>query len=114
MIHTKIVETNITVIGPGVKRLTALNAKTFKDEVAALINGGATQIVIDFQEVNFLDSSGLGALVGVLKKIGHRGDLVVAGLNSDVQQMFRICRMDRVFTVYSNAEEALRMMVEAR
>jgi anti-sigma B factor antagonist len=53
-------------------------------------------------------------LVGVLKKIGHRGDLVVSGLNSDVQQMFRICRMDRVFTVYSDVNTAVQTMAEAQ
>lgn len=114
MIHTTEFDPNITVVRPGVERLTAVNAKTFKDEVSDLINNGATQLIIDFQEVAFLDSSGLGALVGVLKKIGHRGDLVVAGLNSDVQQMFRICRMDRVFTVHATAEAAVQSMVETQ
>jgi anti-sigma B factor antagonist len=114
MIHTTQLNPNITVVRPGVERLTAVNAKTFKEEVSLLINSGATQLIIDFQDVAFLDSSGLGALVGVLKKIGHRGDLVVSGLNSDVQQMFRICRMDRVFTVYSDVNTAVQTMAEAQ
>jgi anti-sigma B factor antagonist len=84
----------------------------FKDEVADVINGGANRVVIDFKNVSFLDSSGLGALVGVLKKIGHRGELVVSGLNNDVQQMFRICRMDRVFKVYVDVDSAVQSMVE--
>lgn len=113
MIHTTQYAPKLTVVRPGVERLTAVNSKVFKEEVSVLIVGGATQLVIDFQEVAFLDSSGLGALVGVLKKIGHRGDLAVSGLNSDVQQMFRICRMDRVFTVYSDVDTAVQTMAEA-
>ncbi|WP_019954940.1 STAS domain-containing protein [Yoonia vestfoldensis] len=112
MIHTTTFDNGFTIIRPGAARLTAANAKTFKDEVTDIINGGANRVVIDFKNVSFLDSSGLGALVGVLKKVGHRGELVVSGLNSDVQQMFRICRMDRVFTVYKDVETATQSMAE--
>lgn len=113
MIHKTNFDENITIIRPGTERLTAINAKIFKDEVVQAIDGGATQIVIDFNGVSFLDSSGLGALVGVLKKIGHRGELAVSGLNSDVQQMFSICRMDQVFAVYRDAQTAAQSMAEA-
>lgn len=113
MIHTTTHPAGITVVRPGVDRLTASNAKVFKDEMSEVIGNGATQIVVDFAEVAFLDSSGLGALVGVLKKIGHRGDLVVSGLGADAAQMFKICRMERVFTVYSDVETALRKIAES-
>ncbi|MDA9207302.1 STAS domain-containing protein [Octadecabacter sp.] len=112
MIHTTTYDSDITVIRPGVDRLTAVNAKAFKDDVSALINEGSSQLIVDFQDVTFLDSSGLGALVGVLKKIGHRGDLAVSGLNADVSQMFKICRMDRVFSTYASVDAALKKMAE--
>lgn len=113
MIHSTTHAADITVVRPGVERLTAINAKTFKEEVVALVEAGAGRLVIDFKDTSFLDSSGLGALTGVLKKIGHRGDLVVCGLSSDVEQMFRICRMDRVFTIYRNEAAALQALSEA-
>ncbi|MGJ8624497.1 MAG: STAS domain-containing protein [Yoonia sp.] len=112
MIHTTQHPNDITVIRPGVERLTAVNAKAFKDAVVALIEGGVSQLVLDFSDVSFVDSSGLGALVGVLKRIGHRGDLVVCGLNSDVAQMFQICRMDKVFTVHNTVDAAVQKMAE--
>jgi anti-sigma B factor antagonist len=112
MIHTTQHENDITVIRPGTQRLTAQNAKTFKDEVVELIDGGASQLVVDFSEVSFLDSSGLGALVGVLKKVGHRGEMLISGLNSEVEQMFRICRMDRVFNTYPNVNAAIQNLRE--
>jgi anti-sigma B factor antagonist len=112
VIHTTKLDEDITIIRPGAERLTAANAKMFKDEVTDIINGGANRVIIDLKNVSFLDSSGLGALVGVLKKIGYRGDLVVSGLNSDVQQMFRICRMNRVFAVYKDVDTAVQSMAE--
>ncbi len=112
MIHTTQHPKDITVVRPGVERLTAVNAKAFKDAVVALIEDGASQLIIDFGTVTFVDSSGLGALVGVLKRVGHRGDLVVCGLNADVAQMFQICRMDKVFTVYTSADAAVQKLAE--
>lgn len=112
MIHSSTHNDAITVVRPGVDRLTAINAKTFKDEVVDLINAGAGMLVIDFSSTSFLDSSGLGALTGVLKKIGHRGELAVSGLNSDVMQMFKICRMDRVFSIYPTQADAIQALSE--
>ena len=113
MIHTRLHNARVTVVRPGVERLTALHAKAFKAEVSDLIDSGANQIVVDLDDVFFLDSSGLGALVGVLKKVGHRGDLVIAGLTEDVALMFRICPMDRVFRIYRDVEIAVQKMAEA-
>ena len=112
MIHTTQHDPDVTVVRPGVERLTAANATGFKNEVVALVEDGHSQIIIDFAAVLFLDSSGLGALVGVLKKIGHRGDLLVCGLNGDVDQMFRVCRMDRVFPIHRDVDAALQMLRE--
>lgn len=112
MIHTTSHDDGITVVRPSAERLTAVNATEFKKDVVALIDQDASQIIIDFENVSFLDSSGLGALVGVLKKIGHRGDLLVCGLNSDVLQMFRVCRMDRVFAIHKDVDAALRAIRE--
>jgi len=92
--------------------LTAANATAFKEALVGLIDQGNSQLVIDFSTVTFLDSSGLGALVGVLKKIGHRGDLLVCGLISDVEQMFQVCRMDRVFGIHPNVEIAVQTLKE--
>lgn len=112
MIHTTAHNMGITAIRPGVDRLTAANAKTFKEDVTQLIDSGSAQLVVDFSDVTFVDSSGLGALVGVLKKIGHRGDLAVCGLNSDVAQMFKICRMDQVFKTFRSVDVAVEKMAE--
>lgn len=113
MIKTTTHNAGITAIRPGVERLTAANAKAFKDDVSQLIEGGAAQLVVDFSDVSFVDSSGLGALVGILKKIGYRGDLAVAGLNADVVQMFKICRMDSVFKTSATVDQAVEKMAEA-
>lgn len=112
MIHTSTFDGGVMVVRPGTERLTAVNAGAFKEDVSKLIEAGTSQLVIDFEEVTFLDSSGLGALVGIMKKIGHRGDVAVCGLDSDLQLMFRISRMDKVFTAYPDAKAAVIGVLE--
>lgn len=107
MIFTTDEAKGVCVVTPGVERLTAATANAFKNEVCALVDAGRDQLVIDFSAVSFLDSSGLGALVGVLKKIGNRGEIAVCGLADGVEQMFRITRMDRVFTSYGTVKMAV-------
>lgn len=110
MISKKVHDQEVTVIRPGAERLTAENANSFRTEVMALIDAGATRVVVDLEGVSFLDSTGLGALVGVLKKLGNHGKFAISGLNLDVDRMFRLCRMDRVFKVFHDKDAAVQSM----
>ncbi|EPX75437.1 STAS domain-containing protein [Salipiger mucosus] len=113
MIKTSVHEDlGLCVVKPTVERLTAANATTFKEEVIALLDQKHDRLVIDLAEVSFIDSSGIGALVGVLKRVGTRGEIVVCNLASSVQQMFRITRMDRVFSAYRDVDAAIQALKE--
>jgi len=88
-------------------RLDAAGAVQFKDQMRNLSEEGPERIVLDLQEVEFLDSSGLGAVVAALKAI-HKGQtLALADLNPAVQKVFHLTRMDTVFSIYENADLAL-------
>jgi anti-sigma B factor antagonist len=56
--------------------------------------------------VDFIDSSGLGAIVSALKTIGRNGDLVLCGIKETVMSLFRLTRMDRVFRIFTDQGEA--------
>jgi anti-sigma B factor antagonist len=92
------------------KRLDAKIAVSFKDQMATLINQGNTNIVLDLSNVDFVDSSGLGAIVTSLKLLGRKGDLVVAGVKNDVMTMFTLTRMDRVFQMFPTAADAVNAL----
>lgn len=104
---------DITVITPDGERLTAANATHFKEQVIAHVDGGHSRLVVDMSGVSFVDSAGLGALVGVLKRIGNRGDIVVCGLADGVRQMFELTRMNRIFTEYSDRAAAVTALKDA-
>ena len=94
-------------------RLDAANAPTFKDRMARAIDQGDVRIVLDMGGVDFVDSSGLGALVGALKRVGSRGDLALASLRPPVQKAFKLTRMDRVFQIFPDTDSAMGRLKEA-
>lgn len=101
---------NATIATVTEKRLDAKIAVSFKEEMAALINAGATTVVLDLGGVGFVDSSGLGAIVTSLKLIGRKGDLLVTGVKDDVMTMFTLTRMDRVFQMFPTTDDALNSL----
>ncbi len=97
----------VTVLAPTAKRLDATVAPTFKQEVVKLIEGGDSRLVLDLGTVEFLDSSGLGAMVSILKALGQRGTVVVCGVRGSVLSLFQLTRMDKVFAILPTREDAV-------
>ena len=94
------------VLIPG-KALDASNSKDFKAGIAPLLTPGA-KIVLDLGNLDFVDSSGLGAMVSSLRQIsGVGGDLKLCGLKKPVRALIELVRMHRVFEIYNTRDEAL-------
>ena len=90
--------TVVTVAGP---RLDVACAQGFRREMTDLIDNGATYLVFDMSQVEFMDSSGLGAVVGVMKSMGKKGRIELACLQPTVRKVFRLTRMDQVFRIHN-------------
>lgn len=100
----------LTVIRPRVRRLDASVAPAFKREVGALVAAGMRHFVVDLGDVRFLDSSGLGALVSILKSAGFQGQMSLCGVGGSVQNLFRLTRMDKVFVIDADLAAARRRL----
>lgn len=87
-------------------RIDAAAAIQFKDAVRQAAGDTADRVVLDLSSVGFLDSSGLGALVAAMKLLGAGRRLELAGLTPNVERVFRLTRMDSVFTIHPSAEDA--------
>jgi anti-sigma B factor antagonist len=87
-------------------RFGADKAGPFKEYMTRYLQGGNRRVVLDLSKVDFIDSSGLGAILSVLKMMGKDGELAVCGLTDPVASMFKLTRMDRVFTIHKTAELA--------
>jgi anti-sigma B factor antagonist len=94
------------VIGLKEKRLDAVIAMKFRDAVIERIDPGQARVVLDMACVNFMDSSGLGALVAVLKHVGNDGSLHLCGVTPGVMAVLRLTRMDRALRTFDSREAA--------
>jgi anti-sigma B factor antagonist len=88
-------------------RLVADKAQPFKDAVARYYTNGPISLVLDMGKVEFIDSTGLGAILSVLKRMPKGSELLVCRLNEAVTNMFMLTRMDRVFTICKTVDEAV-------
>jgi anti-sigma B factor antagonist len=88
-------------------RIDAASAIQFKERMRSLVQGTEPRVLLDMSRVNFLDSSGLGAVVAVMKLMGADRRLELAGLTPTVQKVFRLTRMESIFTIHPSLPEGL-------
>ncbi|MCU0826771.1 MAG: STAS domain-containing protein [Tabrizicola sp.] len=88
-------------------RIDAATAIQFKERMRDITAGGTQRVVLDLARVQFLDSSGLGAIVAVKKLLGPDRVLELSGLTPTVEKVFRLTRMDSVFTIHPTLEAAV-------
>ncbi len=86
-------------------RIDAAVAIQFKDRMREVAKDGG-RIILDLGQVDFVDSSGLGAIVAVMKFLAPNGKLELAALTANVGKVFHMTRMDSVFTIHASAPAA--------
>ncbi len=92
-------------------RIDAAGAVQFKDRMRELTQADNPRVVLDMSRVAFLDSSGLGAVVAVMKALGPERKLELSGLTATVQKVFRLTRMDSVFIIHDQLPDGMRNAV---
>jgi len=89
-------------------RIDAAVAIEFKETIRAEAEATEGPVILDLSNVTFLDSSGLGAVVAVMKLLGSSRPLELAGLTDPVAKVFRLTRMDSIFTIHPSVPSDLR------
>ena len=88
-------------------RLNMVSAPKLREFVTDVIAGGSSRIVVNLEKTAFMDSSGLGALIGCLKAARQAGgDLRIAAVQPQVNMERKLTSMDKVLTAYPTAEAA--------
>jgi len=88
-------------------RIDAAVALSFKETMRAETEDAPSQVILNLEQVQFVDSSGLGAIVATMKAMGSSRSLALAGLTPTVEKVFRLTRMDSVFSLYPSLDDAL-------
>ena len=97
----------VLLVTPNESRLDAGVAQSFKSKMSELVEAGHVDIVIDLSKVTLIDSSGLGVLVSILKKLGEKGEIRLCGLRDNIKSLFQLTRLDKVFAIYHSQAEAV-------
>jgi len=98
---------DVLVLTPREARIDADLAPEFKAEMLNLVKKGHFNIVVNFSAVDFIDSSGLGALVSAFKEIGDRGQIKLCELRDGLTSIFSLTRLDSIFSIHQSETEAI-------
>lgn len=98
---------NLMVVRIHERRLDARIATDFKSKLNQLVRSGNVNIVLNLSQVDFIDSSGLGALVSVLKAVGNNGEIKLCGVREGVRSIFELTRLDQIFSFHYSEQEAI-------
>ncbi|MCP4567873.1 MAG: STAS domain-containing protein [FCB group bacterium] len=110
----KIVETGSVNVLSLQGKMDLANAGLLKAEVKTLLEAGKCKVHLDMQGVDFINSSGLGALVSIMKEIRvFKGRLTMSGLAPYVNEIFEITQLSHVFEIFDTVESAQASYAEA-
>ncbi len=85
------------------------NRQELKQKVLEELEKGERKFVVDFEKTGYIDSSGLGVLVSLSKKIREQGgELRLANLNEDLRTLFELTKLDTLFHIADSREAALQ------
>ena len=104
-IHERI-EDGILFLRPLFDRIDTGTAPCLRETLAERVRGGNQVIVLNLDEVKFMDSCGLGALVSALRLLGGRGDLILCNLHEGISSTLRVTGMDQVLPVFEDEQRA--------
>ena len=100
-------QNSVMIITPHLRRIDASVATEFKSRLIELVDKGSEKIVINLSEVDFIDSSGLGVLVLILRKIGPNGKIRLCKVHDSVRSIFELTRLNEVFDIHKTVEGAV-------
>ncbi len=88
-------------------RLTAANSKQLRAELKHICKEGGTKLVMDIAALEFMDSTGLGILVGWLQKArSEQGDIVLLNPTPEIKVLLELTRLDQIFSIYEDRQTA--------
>ncbi len=98
----------ISILNIPLENLDAQNSNEFKRQISDSLDEHP-QMIFDLSGVQFIDSSGLGAILSILRRLkSSGGDLKLCCLTEQVKMLFKMVRMNKVFDVFENREDAVK------
>lgn len=101
------VEKDVTVVKV-TGELDVFSSPRLREQLLDVIDTGPVRLVVDLSGVTFLDSTGLGVLVGIYHRLRARnGTMSFVGANERVRRVFRVTQLTKIFALYDDLDQAL-------
>ncbi len=95
--------TIIRIVKKGVNSLDINNIDTLKEKLDEIISSGKTKVLVDFSNITYVDSSGLGGLMDAMKKLKEKGgELGILSISKDVLEVFAATKVAQFFKFYKS------------
>ncbi len=89
-------------------------AETFRDLFKTLVQQGKTQVIINLRDIEWISSTGIGILIRGYKTVREAGgDFVIVRVGDRTQQVFNVLRLDHIFTIVADEDEAVKHFEKA-
>ena len=86
--------------------IDGISGNEIREQAIQLLNKGKKIILVDCQDISFMNSAGIGALVAALKAINNEGgEFYLCSLSSQVKIIFKMTKMNRIFQIFASREE---------
>ncbi len=101
---------DVTVVSfKDIIRFNALITEQVKEELKALFLSPHTKLVLDLTGIQFIDSSGFGVFLSVMKTANNNyGYFKISNINEGVMELFKLLQLHNVFEIYNKREDALK------
>ena len=87
------------------------SAPTLKEHTWRVIDSGARRVIVDLSRVSFMDSTGLGVLIGALKRLRTaHGSLALVVTDYDIERLFELTGLDGTFQIYRTRDQAIEKL----
>jgi anti-sigma B factor antagonist len=89
-------------------KITAINADSIKKELNGILNESNTKLVVSLHNISFVDSTGFGAFLSVMKTAhSTEGELKICDINPDIMKLFKLLHLDNVFELYKSIDDCM-------
>jgi anti-sigma B factor antagonist len=86
--------------------LDGINGNQLRRDIISAVETGVDIVLLDLQDVNFMNSAGLGTLLAALRTVKTKGNKIfICSLNEQVKMLFSMTKMERVFEIFANRDE---------
>ncbi|NNJ91119.1 MAG: STAS domain-containing protein [Gammaproteobacteria bacterium] len=92
-------------------RLDAAAVRNYRDELKKTTEGLDKWMILNMENVDFIDSSGLGLIVSLVRNAReNNADVAISNLSAQAQTLFELTRMTRIFSIYADENSALESL----